>query len=186
MFDQLNLIEIGILDWIQDVFRCAFLDCFFPLITKLGDHGLFWILLAVLLLCSKKTRATGCMMGVALLCGLIVGNMTMKPLFARIRPYEVNAAGGVDLLVERLSDFSFPSGHTLASFEGAVVLMIRDKRLCIPALVIAVLVALSRLYLYVHYPTDVLTGALLGTLFAFFGVWAVKFVWKKVKKEDLA
>ncbi len=186
MFDQLNLIEIGILDWIQDVFRCAFLDWFFPLVTKLGDHGLFWILIAVLLLCFKKTRATGCMMGVALLCGLVVGNMTMKPLFARIRPYEANVTGEVDLLVERLADYSFPSGHTLASVEGAVVLMIRDRRLGIPALVIAVLVALSRLYLYVHYPTDVLAGAVLGTLFAFFGVWVVKFVWKKITKKDLA
>lgn len=186
MFDQLNLFEIGILDWIQDVFRCAFLDWFFPLVTKLGDHGLFWILLAVLLLCFKKTRATGCMMGAALLCGLVVGNMTMKPLFARIRPYEANVTGEIDLLVERLSDYSFPSGHTLASFEGATVLMIRDKRLGIPALVIAILVALSRLYLYVHYPTDVLTGAVLGILFGVFGVWVVRFVWKKITGKELA
>lgn len=183
MFDQLNLIEVGILDWIQDVFQCAFLDWFFPLVTKLGDHGLFWILLAVLLLCFKKTRATGCMMGVALLCGLVVGNMMMKPLFARIRPYEANTAKEIDLLVERLSDYSFPSGHTLASFEGAAVLMIRDKRLGVPALVIAILVALSRLYLYVHYPTDVVAGCVLGVLFAFLGVWLVRFAWQRITKK---
>lgn len=186
MFDQLNLFEIGILDWIQEVFRCAFLDWFFPLVTRLGDHGLFWILIAVVLLCFRKTRPTGCMMGVALLCGLLFGNTIMKPLFGRIRPYDANVSGSVNLLVERLSDFSFPSGHTLASFEGAVVLMIRDKRMGIPALVIAVLVALSRLYLYVHYPTDVLAGAILGTLFASFSVWIVKLVWNKIAKKELA
>ena len=84
MFDQLNLFEIGILDWIQDVFRCGFLDWFFPLVTKLGDHGLFWILIATVLLCFRKTRPTGCMMGVALVLGLLFGNTIMKPLFARV------------------------------------------------------------------------------------------------------
>ena len=186
MFEPLNFFEIGILDWIQNVFRCAFLDWFFPLVTKLGDHGVFWILVAALLLCFKKTRATGCMMGLSLLCGLLIGNTVMKPLFARVRPYDANVTGEIDLLVERLSDYSFPSGHTLACFEAAGVLMIRDKKLGIPTFVIAVLVALSRLYLYVHYPTDVLAGAVLGTLFAVFSVWAVKLVWKRFTKKELA
>lgn len=186
MFDQLNLFEIGILDWIQNVFRCAFLDWFFPLVTKFGDHGVFWILIAAVLLCFKKTRATGCMMSLSLLCGLLIGNTVMKPLFARIRPYEANVTGEINLLVERLSDYSFPSGHTLASFEAAVVLMIRDRKLGIPALAIAVLVALSRLYLYVHYPTDVLVGMVLGTLFAFFSVWAVKLVWNRFSNKEPA
>ncbi len=186
MFEQLTQLEIGILDWIQNVFQCAFLDWFFPLITKLGDHGLFWILLAAALLLFRKTRATGIMMGVALLCGFLVGNMTLKPLISRIRPYDANTLREVPLLVERLSDYSFPSGHTLASLEGATVLTIRDKRLGVPAMITAILVALSRLYLYVHYPTDVLAGAVLGVLFAFFGVWVVKFVWKKITNKELA
>lgn len=186
MFEQLNQLEIGILDWIQNTFQCAFLDWFFPLVTKLGDHGLFWMLFAAVLLVFRKTRATGIMMGVALLCGFLVGNMTLKPLIGRIRPYDANTMREIPLLVERLSDYSFPSGHTLASLEGATVLMIRDKRLGIPAMIAAILVALSRLYLYVHYPTDVLTGAVLGILFAFFGVWVVKFVWKKITGKELA
>lgn len=184
-FQQLNQFEIGILDWIQDVFQCGFLDWFFPLVTKLGDHGLFWMILAAVQLVFKKTRATGAMMGVALLCGFLVGNMTLKPLIGRIRPYDANEMRDVALLVERLSDFSFPSGHTLASLEGATVLLIRDKRLGIPAMIAAILVALSRLYLYVHYPTDVLVGAILGVLFAFFAVWFVKAVWKKFTKNEL-
>lgn len=180
--DKLNLLELGILDWIQTHLQCAFLDWFFPLITKLGDSGIFWILTAVVLLLFKKTRRTGLMMGLALIFGLIVGNLTMKPLIARIRPYDVNA--GVTLLVERLHDFSFPSGHTLASFEGAVVLMLRDRRLGTPAMLLAVLIAFSRLYLYVHYPTDVLAGMLLGTLFAFLAVHIVDALFHKFGKEE--
>ena len=183
--EQLTAIELNILNWIQDVFSCAFLDWFFPLITKLGDHGIFWIAVAVILLFFKKTRATGIMMGVALLTGLLVGNVTLKPLIGRIRPYDTVGARDITLLVERLTDGSFPSGHTLASLEAATVLVIRDKRLGIPAMIAAILVALSRLYLYVHFPTDVLAGALLGVLFAFFAVWIVKFVWKKTTGKEL-
>ena len=134
----------------------------------------------------KRTRATGLMMGVALLCGLFVGNLGLKPLVARIRPYDFNPSFSGTLLVEKLSDFSFPSGHTLASLEAATVLMLRDKRLGVPALVAAILVALSRLYLYVHYPTDVLVGAILGTFFGFFGVWLVKTIYKKIKNKEIA
>lgn len=178
----MNEFELSILDRIQEHLQCAFLDWFAPLITKLGDAGIFWILVAITLLFFKKTRKTGLMMGAALLMGVLVGNLTLKPLVARIRPYDINT--GVALLVERLHDYSFPSGHTLASFESAVVLFIRDKRMGIPAMVIAVLVALSRLYLYVHYPTDVLAGVLLGTLFALIAVRLVGTLWDKYAKKE--
>ena len=180
--NALNQFELGILDWIQSVFQCPFLDVFSPLITKFGDGGIFWIAIAVLLLFFKKTRKTGLMMGSALLMGLLVGNLFLKPVVARIRPYDLNT--GVTLLVERLHDFSFPSGHTLASFESATVLMLRDKRMGIPAMVLAVLVALSRLYLYVHYPTDVLAGIVLGVLFAFLSVKLVNWLWVKFSKKN--
>lgn len=183
---MLSEAELGILDWIQNVFQCAFLDWFFPLVTTLGDHGIFWIAVAVILLFFKKTRATGIMMGVALLCGFLVGNMFLKPVIGRVRPYDMPGAMELTLLVDRLSDGSFPSGHTLASLEAATVLFIRDKRFGIPAMVAAVLVALSRLYLYVHYPSDVIAGAILGVLFAFFAVWVVKYVYKKATKKELA
>ena len=178
--EMLSMKELGILDFIQEHIRCDFLDWFFPTITKLGDSGIFWILLAVIFLFFKKTRKTGLMMGVALVCGLIVGNITLKPLIHRIRPYDLNP--DVTLLIDRLSDFSFPSGHTLSSFEGATVLMIRDKRFGVPAMVLAVCIALSRLYLYVHYPTDVLAGAILGIGFGFLAVAVVNAVQKKITK----
>lgn len=175
----MNAFELSILDWIGRYTHCAFLDWLMPLITRLGDGGIFWIGVAVVLLCIPKTRKTGISMAVALLLGLLVGNLFLKNVVARMRPYDVNT--GIELLIARLSDYSFPSGHTLASFEGAVVLMIRDRRLGIPALVIAVLIAFSRLYLYVHYPSDVLAGMLLGTAFAFLACFLTDKVYEKRK-----
>ncbi len=181
--EALTNFELGILDWIQANMQSGFADWFFPLITKLGDAGIFWILAAAVMLIFPKTRKTGAMMGLALVFGLIVCNLTLKPLIARIRPYDVNT--GIALIVDRMHDFSFPSGHTTASFEGAVVLLLRDKRLGIPAMVLAVLIAFSRLYLYVHFPTDVLAGAVLGTLFAFLAVWIVDTSVRKYQERKM-
>ena len=178
--EQLSLFELNILDFIQNHFRCGFSDVFFSTITKLADSGIFWILLAVVFLFFKKTRKTGLMMGVALLMGLIVGNLTLKPLIGRIRPYDLNPE--VVLLIDKLHDFSFPSGHTLSSFEGATVLMLRDKRFGIPALILASIIALSRMYLYVHYPTDVLAGIILGVTFGCLAVMIVNVIDNKRKE----
>lgn len=167
----MNEFEIKILDFIRERFACPFLDAVMPLITSLANGGIIWIIAAVLLLIFKKSRKTGLSVALALITGLIIGNLILKNLVGRIRPYEFNE--GVEILVARLSDYSFPSGHTLASFEAATVLLIRDKRLGIPALVLAVAIAFSRLYLYVHYPTDVLGGIVLGVLI---GIFACKTV----------
>ena len=147
--------------------------------------GILWIIVAVVLICFKKTRKTGFMVGAALLIGLALGNGVLKNVIGRIRPYNLDGSllKEADLLVSGLSDFSFPSGHTLASFEAATVLLIRDKRMGIPALVIAILIALTRLYLYVHYPTDVIAGAALGIAFAFLGVFVVSKVYKALSRR---
>ena len=169
----MNLFELKILDFIKEHLSCGFLDFLMPLITKLGDAGIFWIAVAVVLLITKKYRKVGAMMGVALVLGLIFGNGVLKNVVGRIRPYDLNENMKDMLLIEALSDKSFPSGHTLASFESAVVLLINDKRLGIPAIVLAALIAFSRLYLYVHYPTDVLASIILGTAFAFLACYIV-------------
>ena len=176
--NSLNTAEIAILDAIQEHIACPFLDAVFPVITMLGEAGIFWILTAVVLLFFKKTRFAGITMGLSLIMGLLIGNLCMKPAFARIRPYDVNPE--FVLLIEKLSDFSFPSGHTLASFEAAGVLMLTHRKtLGYPALVIAILVAFSRLYLYVHYPTDVLTSIVLGLLFAFISRYVIGLLYKR-------
>ena len=156
--------DLPILDWIQANLKSDLLDTVMPIITLFGDGGVFWIAIAVLLLCIPKTRKIGLGMGFALLMGLVVCNITLKPLVGRIRPYDLQEQLGVTipLLTDRMHDASFPSGHTIASFEASVVLLKNNKWMGIPAVILAVLIAFSRLYLYVHWPSDVLGGALLG------------------------
>ena len=119
-------------------------------------------------------------MGLALLLGVILGNGVLKNVIARPRPYDLDTTLSHLLAWGHMStDFSFPSGHTLASFEASVALMCHHKKWGIAAFVLAVLVGISRLCLLVHYPTDVIFGALMGSALALFSVWAVSFLWKK-------
>ena len=163
--------DLPILDWIQANLQSGFMDTIWPIITLFGDAGIFWMVWATLLLFIPKYRRTGLGMWFALALGLLICNITLKPLVGRIRPYDLQAELGItiQLLGERMHDFSFPSGHTIASFEAAVVLLKNSKKMGIPAMILAVLISFSRLYLYVHYPTDVLVSVVLGTLFAFIG-----------------
>lgn len=155
----MNEAELNILWWIREHLTHPFLDTVMPYISSLARHGEFWILIALVLVCFKKTRKAGVAMGIAMACGYLIGNMGMKNLFARTRPYDVVE---VELLVAKLHDFSFPSGHTLVSFEAATALWFYHRKWGIAAFVLAALIGLSRLYLFVHYPTDVLVGAVLG------------------------
>lgn len=159
--------EFNFLDQIQQHLANEFLDTLIPRISSLGDAGLIWIALSVLLLLFPKTRKAGFASGAALIFMLVTGNMILKPLVARLRPFTVNTA--VELLIPPPTDFSFPSGHTYASFASSTAIFRNNRRIGIPALILAALIAFSRLYLYVHYPTDVLFGILLGILAGWIG-----------------
>ena len=163
--------DLPVLDWIQANLKSSVMDTVMPIITVFGDAGIFWMVVSALLFIFPKTRRIGLGMAIAMMIGLIVCNVTLKPLVARIRPYDLQAELGVtiQLLGERMHDFSFPSGHTIASFEAAVVMLKNSKKMGIPAMILAVLISFSRLYLYVHYPTDVIASVILGTLFALIG-----------------
>ncbi len=163
--------DLPILEWIQGNLQSGFMDTIMPIITMFGDDGIFWIGFALILLFFRKTRKTGLGMLIAMMIGLLICNVTLKPLIARIRPYDLQAELGVNvkLLIGAMHDFSFPSGHTIASFEAATVLLKNSKKMGIPAMILAVLIAFSRLYLYVHYPTDVIFSVFAGILFAFIG-----------------
>lgn len=177
--------DLPILDWIQANLQCGFLDFLMPYITLFGEGGVFWIACAVLLLILKKHRKTGLAMAFALAIGLVICNMTLKPLVQRIRPYDFQAQNfgiTIKLLIEGLHDYSFPSGHTIASFEAATVLLINNRKMGIPAMILAALIAFSRLYLYVHYPTDVIVSIVLGIAIAFLGNWLAGLCFRSVKK----
>ena len=162
--------DLPILDGIATYFRCPLLDRWMPAITHLGDAGWIWILLAATLIALPKYRKAGCTMALALLLGLLACNVTLKPLVARIRPFDyqlLHFGKQIPLLIQAPTDFSFPSGHTNASFAAATALWLNHRKPGIPALLLAALIAFSRLYLYVHYPTDVLAAVLLGICAAF-------------------
>lgn len=159
--------ELDLLDFISTRFAHPVLDAVLPVLTSLCNHGELWIAMALVLLCFARTRRMGAAVLLAMALGFLTGNLILKPLVARIRPYELRS---VALLIPPLHDSSFPSGHTLASFEASGVLMFMDKRFGVPALIVACIIAFSRLYLYVHYPTDVAAGIVIGVCFAFVAV----------------
>ncbi len=139
-------------------------ECLTPVmkgITHLGDAGIFWILLTIVLFLFPKSRKAGIVSAAALLLSLLITNLILKNLVMRIRPYEV--VDGLKLLVAPQWDTSFPSGHTSASFASAAALWKKAPgKWSLLALILAFLIAFSRLYVGVHYPTDVLAGLLVG------------------------
>ena len=149
-----------ILDKIQSLFSGGFMDWLMPKITILGDAGMIWIIIGIVLLLSKKHRKIGFLVLFGLLMGLIIGNGLVKNLVARPRPCWINRE--LKLLIEVPKDYSFPSGHTQASVIAATIITLYRKEWGWIVIPLAVFIAFSRLYLYVHFPTDVLGGAVMG------------------------
>ena len=157
--------DLSVLDALQGC-RTAGLDAFFSAVTHLGDGGILWIAFTLVLLCIPKTRRLGLCAAFALIFDLLLCNICIKPLVGRVRPYAIR---DVVLLVRAPTDASFPSGHAAAAFSAASALAWRRSRLAIPAVILACVIAFSRLYLYIHYPTDVLAGIALGALCGWLG-----------------
>ncbi len=179
----MNEFELKILDFIQEHLRFGFLDDMMVLLTRLADDGIVWIVLAIALICFKPSRKMGITLGLALLLGLIVGNLGLKNLFARPRPYTVNPKIVPNMLIERLSDYSFPSGHTRCCFESGMAMYLCDKRWGKVAFVLGGFIGFSRIYLYMHYPTDVIAGALLGLLNGFIAFIVIDKIYKLIDNK---
>lgn len=179
MLQYLLSVDENILLWIQECMRNDVLTPFWIAVTTLGNGGLIWLAGSALLLISKKTRKIGIMALAALAFSVLIDNVILKNLVARTRPYEV--VPGLTSLIGVQDDFSFPSGHTGSSFAAAAV-MYRGlpKKVGVPVLVFAFMMGFSRLYVGVHYPSDVIGGALIGTAIALITYWAGTTVeWKK-------
>ncbi len=169
----LSFLDGNLLLWIQEYVRSEFFTPLWSFITTSGNGGLIWIAITCFLLAFKKTRKVGGACALALIFSLVFTNLLIKPLVARTRPYEL--IDGLVILIEKPHDFSFPSGHSSAAFAAAwVMFRCLPKRVGIPALIYAFLMAFSRLYLGVHYPSDVVGGIVLGVLYAVAAMWVVK------------
>lgn len=161
MAEWITELDGYILLFIQEAIRNPALTPAVIAITVLGNGAVIWILLSMGLLLPRRTRGTALTCAVALLVSLLINNAGLKNIVGRIRPYDT--IPGLVPLIARPWDYSFPSGHTASSFAAAWVLWHRlPKRFGIPALALAGLIGLSRLYLGVHYPTDVIFGAISG------------------------
>jgi len=148
------------------------LDKIMIFITTLGDAGLIWILLAIAFLVTKKYRKCGLTMAISLFIMVLFGNLILKNVIMRDRPCWIDT--NVLLLIKNPHDYSFPSGHTYASITSAIAIWLWHKKEGIFAIFIAILISFSRLYLFVHFPTDVLMSCILGVITAWISYYFVK------------
>lgn len=178
MMEAILNLDGAILLWLQNHVRNDILTWIFILITRLGDQGRIWIAIILILLLSKNTRKIGIMSAIAIIFATTFNNVILKGIFERTRPYEV--VTGLNCVIENMKSFSFPSGHTSSSFAMGTILYTQlPRKYGIPALILAGLIAFSRMYLGVHYPTDIIGGMLTGIVSALI----VIFVYKKLKKK---
>ncbi len=151
-----------ILMWIQENLRNGFTDKFFSVITYVGEKGIFWILVGIVLLFFPKTRKCGIMMLTALTIGFLTGECLTKNLVCRDRPFIYFGLDPSELLIKAPSGYSFPSGHTCSSFAASTSVFMNNKKWGTAALALACCIAFSRVFLFVHFPTDIIVGILWG------------------------
>lgn len=177
--EGLNQLEAGWLFWIQENLRNDVLDAIMPIVSKVNNSGMLAILTVAILLLWKKTRKTGLIAFISLFLEFVLVNLCLKPIVMRTRPFVVNEA--LQLLGEYPTDYSFPSGHTGCAFAVAFVcLWCMPRRYGVLSIVIATLIAFSRLYNAAHYPTDVIAAVVIAFITALFA----KFIVGKVLKIE--
>ena len=178
-----------VFQWVEKNLWNPVLDKIFPIITVFGNKGLFWIILALLLCMTKKYRRVGLIMAVAIIIDGVSVNLILKNVFERPRPFDLEAWKGAfqyPELIAKPTDYSFPSGHTVVCFAGAVSLFAADKKwMGVAGIILAILVGFSRIYLHVHYCTDVLAGVVIGILCGVIAMLIVNSIDKKIRQKKL-
>lgn len=160
MFEAFSEFDFAVLNGIQSAVACPFMDYLMKTVSFLGG-AVIWAIIGIVMLFFKKHRINGVCVIIAVIISIIVGEFLIKPLVMRERPFLVN---DFPIIIAPPSGSSFPSTHTFLSFAAAVTLFRYSKWAGIAGLGFATLTGFSRLYLYVHYPTDVIAGAILGSL----------------------
>ena len=169
--EAIQSFDFSVLNGIQNFLKCGFLDWFTVFLSYVTTSGIIWIVLGVLLLFFRKTRAAGIILLAALAVGFLTGDVLLKHIVARPRPFTVS---DFSLLIKAPSGSSFPSTHSCLAAAVTTVLLAKKRTLGFIALGLTICIAFSRLYLYVHFPTDVLCGLLLGILSGLFVLWLAK------------
>ncbi len=224
IFDSFLGFDLSVFEWVQSI-HTPILNAIMVVITTLGDEGIFFIAMGLVLLVTKKYRKVGMAVLVSLIVMTVLNNVVLKDLFARVRPFyifdleglmadkEVFLSAGKESrfnyfveeikaaiqrnpemaekwlatysfpnLVDKLTSYSFPSGHTSSAFAAAMAVLWYDRKIGIPTMIFAALMGFSRIYVQVHYCTDVLAGAVVGIVYALIGVLIVKLLFPYVEK----
>lgn len=174
--------ELDLLHWFQSIHN-SFLDWLVPKITSLGNAGWFWIVLIIILLILPYNRKMGVQAAISITVTFMICNLVLKPWVMRCRPCWLEPE--VQLLVKMPHDFSFPSGHSNASFAVATAILTRNKKLGIPAIILATAIAISRMYVFVHWPTDVLAGTFIGICGGISSYFLVNGIYKRFENKKL-
>ncbi|MDD2959030.1 MAG: phosphatase PAP2 family protein [Lachnospiraceae bacterium] len=179
---MIQQLDVSILLWIQENLRFEVLTPVMRAVTSLGDNGWFWIALGIALLCFRRTRPVGFTVLIALAIGALITNVGLKNLVGRMRPYDYTEA--IHRLLPVQTDYSFPSGHTCASFAAAIVCFrMLPRKYGIAALILAGLIAFSRMYLGVHFPTDILGGLVAAVVSAWLANRLYPWIVQKLRKR---
>lgn len=173
--NTLTLFELSLLESINNFFMSfatyVTIEKIMIFFTNLGNLGVIWLIVGVILLIIKKTRPIGIAVLISLAIQFVVGEMIIKNLVQRMRPF---TRMSFNIKIPKPTSYSFPSGHTMSSFAAATAIFIKNKKLGIPALTLATLIGFSRIFLMVHYPTDVLAGIILGIITGYIGNYLTK------------
>ncbi|MPQ43615.1 phosphatase PAP2 family protein [Clostridium tarantellae] len=153
-------LDTYILFWIQNNIHSNIMNKFMSFITSLSNLGVLWILLSLFLLCKKKFRIIGILTLFAIILNTILGEGLLKHIAQRPRPF--NTLSTLNIIITKPKGFSFPSGHTSTAFAAAFMLSYYFKKYKLPIFILAIFTGLSRIYLLVHYPSDVICGVILG------------------------
>lgn len=194
-FDVFLNFDLSVFEWIQSI-QSGILNAIMVVITTLGDEGIIFIAMALVLMCTKKYRKAGVTILLALVVMMVCNNLVLKELIARERPfnlYELDPVKYADWggeaaryvfpnLVHQPSSYSFPSGHTSSAFAAAIAVLWYDRKIGIPTTIFAALMGFSRIYVEVHYCTDVIAGAIVGIIYALLGVLIAKYLFPVLDK----
>ena len=189
-FDSFLSFDLGVFEWIQNIHN-PILTSIMVVITTLGDEGIIFIVLGLVLLLTKKYRKAGLSILIALVVMLVLNNLVLKELIARPRPFNLDPetyAWWHEVYkypyfnIHQPSSYSFPSGHTSSAFAAAIALLCHDRKLGIPTTIFAAIMGFSRIYVEVHYCTDVIGGAIVGIIYALLGVLIAKILYPYVDK----